>query len=531
MNDMPTRSADAALIAALRDPCRYAHAVSGIELMETHISWVLLTGEFAYKIKKPVKLGFLDFTSLEARRLACEAELRLNRRTAPQLYLEVVPISGSAEHPLLSDEGTVVEYAVKMRQFPQQALLDRMARSGTLAAAHIDCLAGVITAFHARIARSGSDDAFGAPAKLLENVSGNFAEIRKLNPPGGDLAVLAELEAWTDSEHRRLVADFNARKRDGFVRECHGDLHLGNIALIDGMPTPFDCIEFNEDFRWNDVMSEIAFLAMDLVDHRLPGLAYRFLNDSLEQSGDYAGVRVLRFYLVYRALVRAKVSCIRAHQPGLAEADRQRQLRAFRNHLHLARAFARHRQPALILMHGLSGSGKTTVSQALLEGLGAIRVRSDVERKRLHGLAREARSASGVATGLYQQEASEQTYATLAGLARDLLESGYPVIVDAAFLRQGVRGNFRKLARDNGVPFVIVSCQAAESLLRERVARRDAQATDASEAGIAVLEHQLVTQEVLSDDESQWAVALDTGHDVDCVQAVAQRLDLATLPA
>ena len=516
------------LIAALREPARYPHAAGRVELLQTHISCILLAGQHAYKIKKPVSLGFLDFSTLEARRHYCEEELRLNRRTAPDLYLNVVAIGGSESAPVIGGGGAAIEYALRMRRFEQDALLDGIARRGALLPQHIDALARSLAVFHAQVERAGPDQPFGSPARVLAPALQNFEQLLPLAIVKADIAQLARLRDWTAREHAALEAVFEARKRGGWVRECHGDLHLGNIALLQGAPTPFDAIEFNADFRWIDVMNEVAFLVMDLVDHRLPRLAFRFLNAYLEFTGDYAGLRVLRFYLVYRALVRAKVSCLRAHQPGVEARDKSDVEQEFRRHLHLAERLSARAHPALLIMHGLSGSGKTTIAQTLLESLGAVRLRSDVERKRLHGLGAQARTGSGVDAGLYASEASARTYAHLAGPAREALAARYPVIVDAAFLKRAERERFAGLAREAGANFLIAACTAREATLRARVAAREREARDASEAGLAVLEHQLATVEPIAAGEAAHIMHIDAerGAGAPEAAAIAQRLGL-----
>jgi len=517
------------LIAALRDPARYPHAVCRVELLQTHISCVLLAGDYAYKIKKPLDLGFLDFRALEARRHFCEEELRLNRRTAPGLYLDVIAIGGSEAAPVLGGGGAAIEYALRMRRFDQDDLLDRMARRGALLPAHIDALAAGLAAFHARVGRAAPGDAFGSPAHILAPAVQNFEQLLPLASAETDLALLARLRDWTLREHAALEPVFEARQREGWVRECHGDLHLGNIALLEGVPTPFDCIEFNPDFRWIDVMNEVAFMVMDLLDHGSPRLAFRLLNAYLEHTGDYAGLRVLRFYAVYRALVRAKVSCLRARQANLAEREKSALRREHRRHLRLAEHLAAAAKTALLIMHGLSGSGKSALSQVLLEELGAVRLRSDVERKRLFGLAPQARSGSGLVAGLYQLGAGERTYARLAELARSVLAAGYPVVVDAAFLQREQRERFAGLARDTGVRFLIAACNAAPATLRARVAAREREAHDASEAGLEVLAHQFATAEPLAQEEAGQTLSMVTeqGFVAPDIAALARRLGLA----
>ncbi|HUJ85545.1 MAG TPA: AAA family ATPase [Burkholderiales bacterium] len=515
------------MIEQLRDPARYPHPVERVELIETHISWVLLAGDFAYKLKKPVELGFLDFRSLEARRFYCEEELRLNRRTAPRLYLDLVAITGSEADPRLGGEGEVIDYAVKMRRFPQDALLSRMAQAGTLGAAHIDALARGIAAFHSRVARADAAGPFGSAAEVLAPAAQNFDQIEGLLGAGADLPELERLRRWTLQEHARLSASFEARKADGFVRECHGDLHLGNVALIDGEPVPFDGIEFNEALRWIDVMNEVAFLVMDLFDRRLPRLAWRFLNAYLEATGDYAGLPLLRFYLVYRALVRAKVACIRDHQPGLDARTHRRAGGEYLEYLRLAQALAARPARGLIVMHGVAGSGKTTVAQELLEACGAVRLRSDAERKRLQGLEAGARTGSALGGGIYSPQLTAQTYARLAALSGQVLEAGYAVIVDATFLARAQRAKFADLARKVGVPFAIALCEAPAGVLRERVATRRREARDASEADLAVLARQLESREPLTPTEQADAVRFDAGETRPAaVAALARHLGL-----
>ena len=527
------------LIKALLEPGLYPHPVEAVELIETHISYLLLAGDYAYKIKKPVNLGFLDFSTLAARRHYCEEELRLNRRTAPALYLGVVAVTGGETAPVMAGTGTTIEYAVKMRRFPQEALLDHLARNGALQPEHVDALAGTLARFHAVIDRAGGDNKAGCAQSVLDPALQNFDQIRELLDHGPAVAALDALRTWTEDAHARLADCFESRWREGFIRECHGDLHLGNVALIDGVPTPFDGIEFNAAFRWIDVMNETAFMVMDLLDHGLSRFAFRFLSDYLELTGDYAGLRVLRFYLVYRAMVRAKVALIRARQSagGDVEAAELQRLaeQDFVHHIALAAALTATAKPALILMHGVSGSGKSTVAGVLLERLGAVRLRSDVERKRLHGLAATARTGAGLESAIYTADDTERAYRRLAELAQAGMQAGFPMIVDATFLKRWQRDQFRHLAANAGAPFAIVSCMAPEGVLRQRVTRREQENADASEAGLAVLDHQGKILDALADDELAQTIAMDTGDDGHSfdppITQLAQRLGLKAAPA
>jgi aminoglycoside phosphotransferase family enzyme/predicted kinase len=518
------------LRAALLEPACYPHAVARVELIETHISWVFLAGDYAYKVKKPVRLGFLDFSTLEARRFYCGEELRLNRRTAPELYLEVVPVAGTFDAPRVEGEGAVIDYALKMRRFPQEALADRIAKQGGLNPDRIDAIAAVLSAFHAAIPAARQDEGFGAFEHVAAPALANFDEIAELASDSPDSSRFERLRAWTSGEAGRLRRTFAARKRDGFVRECHGDLHLGNIVFLEDRPVPFDCIEFNPELRWIDVINEAAFLVMDLLDHRLEAAAFRFLNAYLEANGDYAGLSVLKFYCVYRAIVRAKVACIRGRQACNDSSARLALREEYRGYLALAESLAKEGRGGVVLMHGLAGSGKTTVSQILLERIGAVRVRSDVERKRLHGLASRARTRAAPYAGIYAPETTRVTYDRLERVVRDIVASGRVAIVDAAFLARAERGRFRSLAGVLGVPCVIASCFAAESTLRARVARREAAKNDASEAGIAVLENQLATQESLGPEELALTIGVPSEAGVEelrrTLDAIAIRLSL-----
>jgi aminoglycoside phosphotransferase family enzyme/predicted kinase len=508
--DSPRSANDQArLIAALRTPSVFGGGCEHVSVLETHISYVLLTGKHAYKIKKSVSLGFLDFTTLSARRFYCEEELRLNRRLAPAMYLDVVAITGTVDAPTLGGDGPALEYAVKMREFPQETLASLLLSRSELGAADIDVLAAKVAAFHARVDVAAPDSSFGRPDEVLRIALQNFSQIRPLLETPGEEADLDALALWAEREQKARYTAFCERQRGGFIRECHGDLHLGNIARIDGEVTIFDCIEFNDAMRWIDVMSEVAFTVMDLQDRGRGDLAHRFLNAYLEITGDYAGLSVHRFYLAYRAMVRAKIARLRAVQLGASDGSRA-VLNEYHGYIDLALSYARPPQPAIILTHGLAGSGKTTLSQGLLEALGAVRIRTDVERKRLHGRGPRVRSLAGIDRGLYAPDATEATYHHVCSLARGVAVAGHVAVVDATFLKRWQRDLFRKVASDLQIPFVIVTFAASESTLRERITRRAKEGHDASDADLAVLDYQLRVQEPLAPEERAEVVVYDS---------------------
>ena len=504
---------DRTLVTALRERLR-SDTGEPVALVETHISWLLLTSRLAYKLKKPVALGFVDFRTLAARKHFCEEEVRLNRRLAPSLYVGVVPVGGTPRAPQLGD-GEPIDFAVCMRRFPDDALLCDLLSAGRLEEGQLEQFAQRLAVFHGQAQVASPQSEFGDPAHVARPVLDAMARLRA----AGGARCPSDLQAWVFEQTRALRTAWLERQRHGAVRECHGDLHLANVVLLDQHLSAFDCIEFDAALRWIDVMSDVAFLTMDVKAHGRADLAFRFLDAYLQHSGDYAGVPVLRFYEVYRALVRALVCRLRARtgaddsEPG--EPD----------YLACAAELARTvgAAPRLMITHGFSGSGKSTLAAALLSEAGAIRIRSDVERKRLFGLAALQRSAARQAE-IYSQEATRRTFARLAECARTALQAGCPVIVDAAFLRRDERLAFRALAAQLRVPFSILDCQAPEALLRRRVAARESQGNDASEATLAVLERQLASHEPLGQDERGFALEVATDEPVDSASLCARWL-------
>lgn len=494
------------LIQALLQPIRHRPGTDTVTLVETHISWILLAGAVAYKIKKPLKLPFLDFSTLALRKQCCDDELRLNRRFAPDIYLDVIPITGAPGDPHLGGPGLAIEHAVRMRRFDDHDRLDRVCARGALGTSHLAELADSLVAFHATAAVAPPETRFGSPEHILSPAVDNFRDLAQLLPDARLQQRLAALRDWTDAEHRRLTPLMRERKTGGHIRECHGDLHLANMVLLDGHVRMFDCLEFNEDLRWLDTANEIAFTYVDLLDHGKADLANRFVDAVLSSSGDYAAVPLLRFYAVYRALVRAKVAAIRHEQTqGMDETH------AAVVCIAQAEQLAAPGAPRLVITHGLSGCGKTVASGRWLQSdphARSLRLRSDVERKRLFGLAPSQPSGSGTGAGIYTPDAHARTYRRLAELASAALQAGWSVVVDAAFLQRKERDMFRALAGQHKVPFAILAPQADVVLLRERILARQRAGQDASEATLAVLDRQLQRIEPLGDDEAALQLAL-----------------------
>ena len=481
---------------------------TAVDLIETHISWVLLAGEWAYKMKKPVNYDFLDFSTLEKRRHFCEEELRLNRRFSPHLYIAVVAITAGADGLEIDGSGEVREYAVKMKRFPQEALMSSIADRGELTPEMADAVARELVRIHKECPRAGADSGFGRPEDIAFWVNDNFIELRSRLKSADRQEALDGIETWCRAQDEQLATLLAGRRHDGFVRETHGDLHLRNIAWLNGGPVFFDCIEFNEALRWIDVMSEVAFAVMDLEDRGFATLAHRFLNRYLEANGDYEGLAVLRYYLVYRAMVRAKVAILREEEGEMSAGEDAALWKEYDAYLDLARRYKEPEPPTIIILHGLAGAGKSTLARRLVETMGAVQVRSDVERKRLFGMEAGERSDSAVEDGIYSIGAGEATYARLAECAEVIVRSGWTAIVDATFLRRGDRERFHQLEDELGVPLVIVEVTAPLEVLEERIRRREAEGTDPSEAGMEVLHRQMETIEALAGWELEQRVAV-----------------------
>lgn len=512
-----SQQAQSTLVQALRNPACYPHPVDTVEVLETHISWVLLAGEFAYKLKKNVNFGFLDFSSLDKRKHCCDEELRLNQRQAGDLYLEVIAIVGAIARPHLGGEGEALEYAVKMRRFDQSSLLDQRLQMGEITPADMNTLAHTLAAFHHSIDRADAHSTFGRAADIERYTLENIAVVgpRLKNP--ADLKRLAGYSRWLEDHHSRLTPLFEARRQQGFVRECHGDLHLGNITFSGGHFHFFDCIEFNADLRWVDIVSELAFLAMDLEARGHADFSRQLINHYFEVTGDYSGAALLPYYLAYRAMVRAKVAMLRWPQAH-DDAARQTLENSCRDYLCLAVRYANRQSAAVIITHGLSGSGKSTHTTSLVGQLGAIRLRSDVERKRL--FARDIGAPSGVGHGLYTQETTRATYSHLLDKALSIVSAGLPVIIDATFLQGWQRDLFRLAASQRGIPFFILDFPAEIATLEQRIRQRQQQASDASDATIDVLHAQLRTHEPLTPEETPHVITLERCQDAPGWQAL-----------
>ena len=503
------------VVAFLRRPESYGVEGGPVETVETHISIVFVAGDRAYKLKRAVKYPYLDFSTPDLRRAACEAEVALNRRTAPQLYLEVRAISRLSGGGVGWSGEAPLDWVVVMRRFDQEQLADRIARAGGLTTALMLDLAATIAEFHQK-AEPRPDH--GGGAVMAEVARTNLLILRDCRAAAFDDAQIDALEARIREELARCGTRLDERRARGKVRCCHGDLHLRNIYLYDGKPLLFDCIEFSEPIASIDVLYDLAFLLMDLLHRGQPGLTNLCLNRYLDLTGEDDGLAAMPLFLALRAVIRAHVLATAAEH-GRGSRDKASAVEEARRYIEEAFAILRPAAPRLLAIGGLSGSGKSSLALRIAPELGiapgARVLRSDVLRKRRFGLMPE----QGLAAEAYRAEVTAEVYRELCERAAMAAEAGYAAVIDAVALREDERRAFAEVAATAGVPFTGLWLDAPAEAMRSRIAARQA---DASDASVAVLEQQLRTDPGPLD----WH-RIDAGGDPDATLAAARRvLDL-----
>lgn len=475
------------LIAELSDAGRYPFAVTDIEVVQTHISVVFLAGQFVYKIKKPVKLSFLDFSTLELRRHFCDEEVRLNRRLAPDVYLGVVPITDDGSGVRFEGAGKTVEWAVKMRRLPEGATLEQRVLRDEIDAAHVRPLAQRLADFHAAAARSETISAFGRFETVARNIRENFAVSAPMIGRTISVAVRERLVTLTEQALNDARPAIESRAARGVPCDTHGDLHLDHVYLFPDKAPPadlviIDCIEFNERFRYTDPVADMAFLAMDFEFHGRRDLAAALTDSYFQARDDAEGQRLLSLYVSYRAAVRGKVDGLQLDEPEIPEAARAAALTRGRGHwlLALGKLETPNRRPGLVLVGGLPGTGKSTLSRRLAAQADFQLIRSDVVRKELAGLPAESIAGVEVGAGIYTPEWTDRTYAACLRRAEQRLFEGGRVIVDANFLEERRRQDFFDAALRWGVPVLFLVCEAEPSAVKSRLAARLRDASDAN---------------------------------------------------
>ena len=495
-------------LASLLHPEAYPHPVGSIQLVETHVSWVFLTGRYAYKVKKPVCYPFLDLRSREHRAFFCAEELRLNRRFAPELYRDVCPVTFDGRVARICGPGEVIDHAVCMRQFRAENELDRLLTHGLASPADLEGFGRDLAMLHERLPVAGARAGWGQPQRVRALLLRNAAECRKAAERCGTADAVASLGVALGARLDAAEPWMTRRRSAGRIRECHGDLHARNVVRYDNRFVAFDCIEFAPDFRWIDVAADVAFLFMDLDARGCPEHAQAFLNGYLGASGDYEACRLLRLYAVDRALVRAKVTALQA--AGMAQKPEAANAMAeHRTYVECAQRMVAAEAPLLILTCGLSGSGKSWLAQRLAARLRAVLLRSDVERSRKAVLA-GWRSPVAPGEGRYSSRASRDVYGRLGECAAEVLAGGSTVIVDATFQRSEDRARLRAIAADCGVTMRVIFCHAPPEVLQRRVVVRGRSGIDASEADLAVLQWQRTRFEAITSAEDLTVIDADT---------------------
>jgi hypothetical protein len=460
-------------IRLLQRPEGYDEPVEQVRLLQTHTSWVLLTGKHAYKIKKPVYFGFLDYTTIDARKFFCEEELRLNRRLAPDIYLSVQPVTQSGAEVRIGGKGEVIDYCVKMKELPQDAIMTERLRQKAVSYPEIDSIAQIVARFHEQAATDRDISRFGELETVKFNWDENFAQTEEFR--GKTIGVRA-FPAIKQAVERFMAANQDLlaeRVSTGRVRECHGDLHSRNIFLVEPIRI-FDCIEFNRRFSCCDVASEIAFFVMDLEYSGEKGLANYFVDRYVAITGDHLLLRLLDFYKCYRAYVRGKVTSFNLKDPGMSRSQKQAAARTARKYFALAASYARSlfERPALIVMMGLPGVGKTFLARRLARRINCYHLRSDIIRKELMAVPVGEHAYQGMGKGIYTSNISARTYEEMMSRARVYLSAGRSVILDATFSYAEGRQNARALADALGGRFLIVNCVCPVRVALKRIARR-----------------------------------------------------------
>jgi aminoglycoside phosphotransferase family enzyme/gluconate kinase len=500
------------LIQQMLNPGFYSHPVQEpISLIQTHISYVLLTGDYAYKIKKPLNFGFLDYSTLEQRHHFCKEELRLNQRGAAEIYLDVLPITQSGDRYHLNGQGQPVEYTVKMRQFPQDALLSHIFEHGQLTETLLKRLAKTIAEFHQKSETNDYIKTYGAVAQIQAAFDENYEQTKAYIGGPQTQVQFDETRTYTDRFFAEREALFVSRVHHDWIRECHGDLHLGNICLWHDQLYLFDCIEFNEPFRFVDVMFDIAYIVMDLEVGQRSDLSTVFLNAYVEQTGDWEGLQVLPIYVNRQTYVRAKVTSFLLSDPAISEDDKKRASNTAALYYRLAWNYTKPRNGQLILMSGLSGSGKSTVAAELAKQIGAIHIRSDAVRKHLGGIPLDQRGSAD----LYSVEMTQKTYSRLQELGTKLASDGYSVILDAKYDRGEVRHEVLAQAQAQQIPLMILHCTAPMEILRDRLEKRTDDIADAT-TDILAKQH----LEPFSETEASYVRTIDTAQDISSQLAV-----------
>ena len=470
------------VIKALLKPSAYPEGCGKIMFLQTHISYIFLTDKYAYKIKKPVDFGFLDFTAIEKRLYFCKEEVRLNRRLAPDIYLNVTPITRVRGGYRVGGTGRVVEYAVKMKRIPDKVILERMIKEETITAEIIKRVAEKIAAFHKDALTNKGISGFGEIEIIKQNIEENFSQVSSFIGTTISGKRLDKIRSYAEGFLRKNADLFKKRVSAGFIRDCHGDIHSEHIGAEDGIFI-FDCIEFNRRFRYSDVVSDAAFLSMDLEFRGRGDLAKAFEKEYFSATGDIEGKRLLDFYKCYRAFVRGKVEGFKLNESEESSEDKKDALLKALRYFDLSYEYSTGgHKPVLLLVCGLIGTGKSTVSRLIAGKTGMAIISSDEARKTLFSVPKRAHRYEGFKKGIYSESATDKTYAELVKKSLEFLKSGRSVILDATFSKNTYIKEAEKAAKKAKAYFKIIECVSDDAAIKTRLKKRLKNKTSISDA-------------------------------------------------
>ena len=458
------------LVIALLDSKAYPETPQHVELVQTQMSFIFLSDDYVYKVKKPVNLGYLDYTTLDKRHFYCQREIELNRRLCPEVYLGVVPITKGKGSFLMGGQGEVIEYAVKMCRLSQEAMMDMLLTNNQVSTEMVARVAQRLVEFHQKAETNAGISAFGGLNAIKINTEENFTQTEKYIGKTISQEEYQRIREYTDSFVEENASLFRRRVEGGRIKDCHGDLHAAHICFTNGICI-YDCIEFNDRFRYCDIASEVAFLAMDLDHYGRADLSDAFVNAYIDMSQDRELSQLLNFYKCYRAYVRGKVESFKLDDPYITKAEKRQTLDIASSYFDLADSYIRSK-PILFITAGLIGTGKTTLAQALARRLGLVVISSDVTRKQLASISVTEHRFEEFNTGIYSAEFSRKTYDKMFSQAKDILSGGRSVILDASFSRAEERLKAKGLAEKLGTDFFVVECRLDAESIKQRLAER-----------------------------------------------------------
>jgi aminoglycoside phosphotransferase family enzyme/predicted kinase len=503
------------LIRALSQPSVYPHNPKSVRVLQTHISVVFIADEFVYKIKKPVNFGFLDFTTLEKRRFFCRQEVALNSRFSEGIYLDVRAIYEGPNGLNLHGDGDEIEAAVLMRYVPENRIMLRMLEEERITPQILDRLADRLAYFHSKAATGPEISSFGSTEVIYQNLRENFEQTNAYIGRTLDARTHEEVSQLTMRFLRTHDDLFRERIREGFIRDCHGDLHLDHVVILDGIML-YDCIEFNDRFRYGDTAADLAFLLMDLDFRGYPAFSERIAKRYAASSGDHQILRLLPFYKSYRAFVRGKVLGFTLDEPEISAVEKESARLMAGDYFRLALAYLTPPPPpALVIVSGLIGTGKSYLAKRLGTRLGVEPLRSDNVRKEIHGLPRTEHQLDKYGQGIYRPKATERTYDALLAEARQRLKRRESVVVDASFMRQRHRQAARELASDTNAVFRLVECTCPDEIVRQRLEKRLQDKNEPSDATWEIFPDQKSRFETIGPEEQQGHYVWDSTTDVD----------------